>query len=88
MLPFLKKKKGRDRSKSPVPEQAAAAAAARKPTATATIKRPSRPQAVELGTIDYVNLTPDGKHGKYDAAVQAALETGKPIFANFVEWSG
>ena len=50
---------------------------------------PSRPsQAVELGTIDYVNLTPDQRHGDYDAAVQAAVDTGKPIFANFVEWSG
>eukprot|EP00565_Helicotheca_tamesis_P005151 CAMPEP_0185728138 /NCGR_PEP_ID=MMETSP1171-20130828/3597_1 /TAXON_ID=374046 /ORGANISM="Helicotheca tamensis, Strain CCMP826" /LENGTH=57 /DNA_ID=CAMNT_0028396813 /DNA_START=200 /DNA_END=373 /DNA_ORIENTATION=- len=51
-------------------------------------KRSSQPQAVELGTIDYINLTADGKHGDYDAAVQASLDTGKPIFANFVEWSG
>lgn len=50
---------------------------------------PRRPnQAVELGTIDYVNLTPDGKHGDYDSAIQASLQTGKPILANFVEWSG
>ena len=45
-------------------------------------------QAVELGTIDYINLTPDGKHGDYNSAVQTSLETGRPIFANFVEWSG
>ena len=45
-------------------------------------------QAVELGTIRYCNLTPDGKHGDYDAALQAAAASGKPIFANFVEWSG
>lgn len=45
-------------------------------------------QAVELGTINYVNLTPDSKHGDYDIALEIAKETGKPIFANFVEWSG
>jgi len=49
---------------------------------------PPRDQAVELGTIDYCNITPDGRHGDFDAAIQAASETGKPIFANFVEWSG
>ena len=46
------------------------------------------PQAVELGTIEYINLTTDGKHGDYDQAIAASLETGKPSFANFVEWSG
>ena len=46
-------------------------------------------QAVELGTIHYCNLlTPDQRHGDYDATLQAAKESGKPIFANFVEWSG
>ena len=45
-------------------------------------------QYVELGTIEYVNLTADGKHGDYDTAVREASETGRPIFANFVEWSG
>ena len=45
-------------------------------------------QAVELGTINYVNLTPDGRHGEYETALRVAAETGKPIFANFVEWSG
>jgi len=43
---------------------------------------------VELGTIEYVNLTPDGRHGDYDRAVDAARRTGRPIFANFAEWSG
>jgi hypothetical protein len=45
-------------------------------------------QPIELGTINYANLTPDGRHGDFDAAVKKAAETGKPIFANFVEWSG
>jgi len=45
-------------------------------------------QAVELGTIEYVNLTRDKKHGDFDEAMRVASETGKPIFANFVEWSG
>jgi len=49
---------------------------------------PPRDQAVELGTIDYCNITPDGRHGDFDAAIQAASISGKPIFANFVEWSG
>mmetsp|Transcript_21756 Transcript_21756/g.60474 ORF Transcript_21756/g.60474 Transcript_21756/m.60474 type:complete len:84 (+) Transcript_21756:126-377(+) len=52
--------------------------------------RPQRrgPQPIELGTINYVNLTTDGKHGDYEVAMKVARETGKPIFANFVEWSG
>jgi len=45
-------------------------------------------QAVELGTINYVNLTPDGRHGEFEKALEVARLTGKPIFANFVEWSG
>ena len=45
-------------------------------------------QPIELGTINYVNLTSDGRHGDYERALQVARETGKPIFANFVEWSG
>ena len=45
-------------------------------------------QATELGTINYVNLTSDGCHGEFEKAVQIARETGKPIFANFVEWRG
>ena len=43
---------------------------------------------VELGTIQYVNLTSDARHGDYQTAVDIAARTGKPIFANFVEWSG
>ena len=64
----------------------------------ADVPSPTRPipppasthhQAVELGTIHYCNLlTPDQRHGDYDAALQAAKASGKPIFANFVEWSG
>jgi hypothetical protein len=50
--------------------------------------QPPPRQYVELGTIDYVNLTPDGKHGDYQTALDIAAETGKPIFVNFVEWSG
>ena len=45
-------------------------------------------QDVELGTIHYANLTPDGKHGDMDVALCLARETSKPIFCNFVEWSG
>ena len=45
---------------------------------------------VELGTINYVNVTNDGKHGSYDPQVlqDLAKSTGKPLFVNFVEWSG
>ena len=43
---------------------------------------------VELGTIEYANLTSDSKHGEYEPALLAAKDTGRPIFANFVEWSG
>ena len=43
-------------------------------------------QAVELGTINYVNLSPNQKHGDIKVALAIAAETGKPIFANFVEW--
>lgn len=49
---------------------------------------PARHNYVELGTIQYVNLTSDGKHGEFQPALDAANATGKPIFANFVEWSG
>lgn len=45
-------------------------------------------QPIELGTIGYCNLTPDGRHGDYDEAVRVAKELNKPIFANFVEWAG
>ena len=58
-------------------------------TATTTRLGSSPPnQPVELGSIQYVNLTPDGRHGDMDIALQVAKETGKPIFCNFVEWSG
>lgn len=50
--------------------------------------QPPPKQYVELGTIEYVNLTADGKHGEFEPAIDIARETGKPIFANFVEWSG
>mmetsp|Transcript_21393 Transcript_21393/g.61354 ORF Transcript_21393/g.61354 Transcript_21393/m.61354 type:complete len:85 (-) Transcript_21393:2060-2314(-) len=43
---------------------------------------------IELGTIQYVNLTSDARHGDYQTAIDIASQTGKPIFANFVEWSG
>ena len=48
----------------------------------------SKSQPVELGTIKYVNLDASGKHGMLDRALEEARRTGKPIFANFVEWSG
>jgi hypothetical protein len=60
-------------------------------TATTLHRRPTPSQLqqyVELGTIDYVNLTKDGRHGDYDTVIAMAQATGKPIFANFVEWSG
>ena len=47
-----------------------------------------RHQAVELGTIQYVNLTPDGRHGDLATALQASAAADKPLFVNFVEWSG
>mmetsp|Transcript_20042 Transcript_20042/g.49256 ORF Transcript_20042/g.49256 Transcript_20042/m.49256 type:complete len:80 (-) Transcript_20042:486-725(-) len=50
--------------------------------------QPPPKQYVELGTIEYVNLTSDGKHGEFEPAISIARVTGKPIFANFVEWSG
>jgi hypothetical protein len=45
-------------------------------------------QPIELGTINYCNLTADGRHGDYDAALRAAAQADKPLFVNFVEWSG
>ena len=60
-------------------------------TGLALVERHWRPPPrgyVELGTIRYVNLTQDGKHGDYDTAVSIAKESGRPIFANFVEWPG
>ena len=43
-------------------------------------------QPIELGTIHYRNLTHDGRHGDYQAALDAAND--KPLFCNFAEWSG
>ena len=57
-------------------------------TSTTTFENTNDYKYVELGTIDYVNITKDGKHGDYDIAMKLSLESGKPIFANFVEWSG
>lgn len=45
-------------------------------------------QAVELGDINYVNLDKHRKHGDFNGTMQAASVTGRPIFVNFVEWSG
>ena len=45
-------------------------------------------QAVELGTIRYVNLTKNQKHGELEVVLAMARESGRPIFANFVEWRG
>lgn len=65
------------------------------PAATLTTTVPAAPtprrccnQAVELGTINYVNLTPDGRHGDVDVALRAAQAADRPLFVNFVEWSG
>ena len=75
---------GRKKETSAAAEAAAAAATSR----TAGNWRPPPKQYVELGSIDYVNLTHDGRHGDFQKALDAAAVTGKPIFANFVEWSG
>ena len=45
-------------------------------------------QAVELGTIDYVNLDDTQSHSDIKKALEVAMQTGKPLFCNFVEWSG
>ena len=46
-------------------------------------------QPIELGTLQYCNITSDGRHGDYYTVLQVAAQHGdKPIFANFVEWSG
>jgi len=43
---------------------------------------------IELGTIEYVNLDADNKHGDFQQALDAAKSANKPIFANFAEWPG
>lgn len=68
------------------PRESASDEAATTPLSQA--QRISPQQAVELGTIRYVNLTADGRHGDMDIALQVAAETRKPLFCNFVEWSG
>jgi hypothetical protein len=48
-------------------------------------------QSIELGTIQYCNITQDGRHGDFNTVLQIAAlheHKHKPIFANFVEWSG
>ena len=49
-----------------------------------SLSPPRTNQPVELGTINYVNITPDGRHGDLDVALRVASETGKPIFAKYV----
>lgn len=85
LLRGKKKKKASPVTEVDKPDPPAAAVPQPNPPVTAARKSN---QPIELGTIDYCNLTADGKHGDFDAALQAAAETGKPIFANFVEWSG
>ena len=77
---------GRTKKQNKVAEEAAAMAS--EVPATRVDYKPPKPTYVELGTIDYVNLTKDGKHGEYQRTLDIAAQTGKPIFANFVEWSG
>lgn len=50
----------------------------------------ARGQAVELGDINYVNLTRDQRHGEPDLRnlLEIAATSQKPIFVNFVEWAG
>ena len=44
---------------------------------------------MEMGTIEYKNLSEDGAHGVLEYALKAidAAPT-KPVFVNFVEWDG
>jgi len=49
-------------------------------------QRVSPKQAVELGSIKYVNWR--GGHGDVEAALTASSRTGKPLFVNFVEAPG
>jgi hypothetical protein len=75
------------KKRTPIPDPDPVPASASVPVpAPAAVRKSGQP--IELGTIDYCNLTADGKHGDFDAALRAATETGQPIFANFVEWSG
>lgn len=74
-------------SSTAVAEAAAAAATERSKDPSRDWQPPPR-QYVELGSIRYANLTSDGRHGDYQTALEVAAQTGRPIFANFVEWSG
>lgn len=51
-------------------------------------RKPKGGGFVELGTIEYVNLSKDTRHGNIQPALDIAAKTGKPILANFVEWPG
>jgi hypothetical protein len=53
-----------------------------------TTTKPQPQQPIELGTISYCNITDDGRHGDYKVVLEVAKQSDKPIFANFVEWSG
>jgi hypothetical protein len=65
------------------PDDLKQAASTRGRLTTPSIQRTSQP----VVTIQYVNLTADGRHGDIDKALDMAAATGKPIFANFVEWT-
>jgi hypothetical protein len=80
MIMFFRRNKKKDAVVNPEDLMAA--------SGSLTPSPPKRNQPVELGTIHYVNLTADGRHGDMEKALAIAAETGKPIFANFVEWSG
>jgi len=81
---------------SKVLESAAPTTTRRRSTPGSEGRRPSPQQhrPVELGTINYRNLSPsDGgfKHGDYGRALRAAAASssgGKPLFVNFVEYPG
>mmetsp|Transcript_21772 Transcript_21772/g.55572 ORF Transcript_21772/g.55572 Transcript_21772/m.55572 type:complete len:81 (-) Transcript_21772:801-1043(-) len=60
--------------------------AAEKIARACSVRPPTGCQPVELGTIAYVNI--EQNHGSLETALSMAAETGKPIFANFVEWPG
>ena len=73
------------KSRAPQPNDDGAIMAAERVMRNCSV-RPTRSQAVELGTITYLNL--EGNHGNIETALNAAQATGKPIFANFVEFPG
>jgi len=88
-LLLRKKKKHKDTATSAAMDPPGIVTESNKPSAVKGSSAMTRhQQPIELGTIEYCNLTADGKHGDFDLALQAASATGKPIFANFVEWPG